>query len=291
MVRDSFAAQRRRLTVKTSREVEPEQPTPASPDTNAALAVAPQASAAAASSAQAAAATGAPGPANAACSKAAQPVQPLAALAVPQHEPIDDVKRACLLRAKYRKEERVRLPPSLLGFHPFNRDGLGINPDRIEEVLSDLLGSFEIGEAEHDAVCVEEEPGKDTFLQFNNARCRGDDRLTTLGVTSMGYATIGLRLRAPKYSVCYSSARLGSLRNAIVLHHGYPLLDIRRTDPFAISISSSNLMIRASAAVLRSFPHQPDPEEHRRRRQRQIGRPPSCLSAGRPPRHPDRLGD
>jgi hypothetical protein len=78
----------------------------------------------------------------------------------------DNVKRASAWRVKYMKKDNMQILPSFLGFHPRNRDGLGPNPERCEQLFLELLGQFDKVEANHDAVCVEKKPGCDSFFQF-----------------------------------------------------------------------------------------------------------------------------
>ena len=77
------------------------------------------------------------------------------------------IKQAACFRMKY-FVRRVRLPPGLVGVHYLNRDGIGVNATRCDELLGDFgrIG-FDAQEADHDSICIEEEVGKDLILRFN----------------------------------------------------------------------------------------------------------------------------
>jgi len=102
----------------------------------------------------------------------------------------DNVKRASAWRVKYMKKDNMQILPSFLGFHPRNRDGLGPNAERCEQLFLEFLGQFDKVEANHDAVCVEKKPGCDSFLQFNKKACSGERGLADVG-DELPYATLG----------------------------------------------------------------------------------------------------
>ena len=45
--------------------------------------------------------------------------------------------------------------------------------------------------ANHGSVCVQEHPGKTTFLDYNRAKVAGDPRLAPVTQSAMPYATVG----------------------------------------------------------------------------------------------------
>ena len=91
------------------------------------------------------------------------------------------IKRAMALRVKYRVEYKKRkLPLALLGVHPRNRSGVYPNADRVESLGMALLkDGFNVEEAEHEGVCVQEVPMAERsaypavagYSEFNVANC------------------------------------------------------------------------------------------------------------------------
>ena len=80
------------------------------------------------------------------------------------------VKRAAAARVKYAIHpdgHRVCLPPLQVGFHSLNRNGIGCNGNRCDQLLGQVLGHFDYREACHDAVAIEETPGERVFWTFN----------------------------------------------------------------------------------------------------------------------------
>jgi len=117
----------------------------------------------------------------------------------------DNVKRASAWRVKYMKMDNMQILPSFLGFHPRNRDGLGPNAERCEQLFLELLGQFDKVEANHDAVCVEKKPGCDSFLQFNRKACSGERGLADVG-DELPYATLG----HSRLNQCLKNVALGA---------------------------------------------------------------------------------
>ena len=77
-----------------------------------------------------------------------------------QEDPIGLIRRALVLRAKYRvAPEKVVIPLTILGVHPSNRAGVYPMEDTVKNLgLSILLSGFSVEEAHHEGVCVEEVP-------------------------------------------------------------------------------------------------------------------------------------
>ena len=96
------------------------------------------------------------------------------------------IKKAMALRVKYRVENRKKtLPLALLGVHPKNRSGVYPNADRVESLgISLLRDGFNVDEANHEGVCVQEVPmserpavaGRYNYLGWNRGCCT-DPRL------------------------------------------------------------------------------------------------------------------
>eukprot|EP00974_Lingulodinium_polyedra_P017129 1661009-Lingulodinium_polyedra.AAC.1 len=64
------------------------------------------------------------------------------------------MKRAAAARVKYRYglgDGMLLIPPMHIGFHPLNRNGVGINAERCSQILREVLGQFDYNEACHDA--------------------------------------------------------------------------------------------------------------------------------------------
>jgi len=96
-------------------------------------------------------------------------------------------KVAATLRVKYRvdsqgnrgvKARRERRHPLRVGVHPLNRDGSGLNSDRVDQVLFTFFKYGFLGdEADHDAVLVLEVGGADLITKYNEKLCRRNPRL------------------------------------------------------------------------------------------------------------------
>ena len=70
------------------------------------------------------------------------------------------MKKAMALRVKYRVDARKKkLPLSILGVHPKNRAGVYPNAERVESLgISLLKDGFNVEEAYHEGVCVQDVP-------------------------------------------------------------------------------------------------------------------------------------
>ena len=73
------------------------------------------------------------------------------------------IKRAAALRIKYRvssdpSHKPTALSPELAAQHKLNRGGVAINGCRCDELLQQVLKHYDPEEANHGAVCVEEQP-------------------------------------------------------------------------------------------------------------------------------------
>ena len=96
-------------------------------------------------------------------------------------------KVAASLRVKYRVDsqgnrgalaKRERRHPLRVGVHPLNRDGSGLNSDRVDQVLFTFFKyGFVSEEADHDAVLVLEVDGQDGITAYNKKMCRSNPRL------------------------------------------------------------------------------------------------------------------
>lgn len=96
-------------------------------------------------------------------------------------EAIGLVRRATLLRAKYRiQREKILCPLTILGVHPLNRAGVYPMGDTVVNLgLKILLGGFSAEEANHEGVCVQELPAPEqvkdsnyeTYEAYNKRKC------------------------------------------------------------------------------------------------------------------------
>ena len=75
-----------------------------------------------------------------------------------QEDPIGLIRKALVLRAKYRvAPERDVILLTILGVHPSNRAGVYPMEDTVMNLgMSILLNGFTVEEAHHEGVCVEE---------------------------------------------------------------------------------------------------------------------------------------
>ncbi|MCP4243103.1 MAG: hypothetical protein GY772_21325, partial [bacterium] len=105
---------------------------------------------------------------------------------------LPSMKRAAALRIKYStREEPLHVPPDLLGMHPQNRHGVGLNGARCEELLCHVFRRWSDEEANHGAVAVQEKPGRGTFQEHNKEKVTGDPRLAPVTSLAMPYASLG----------------------------------------------------------------------------------------------------
>ena len=77
-----------------------------------------------------------------------------------QEDPIGLIRRALVLRAKYRVDpEKDVVPLTILGVHPSNRAGVYPMEDTVMNLgLSILLSGFSVEEARREGVCAQEVP-------------------------------------------------------------------------------------------------------------------------------------
>ena len=77
-----------------------------------------------------------------------------------QEDPIGLIRRALVLRAKYRVQaEKEIIPLTILGVHPSNRAGMYPMEDTVMNLgLPIILSGFSVEEAHHEGVCVQEVP-------------------------------------------------------------------------------------------------------------------------------------
>jgi hypothetical protein len=77
-----------------------------------------------------------------------------------QEDPIGLIRRALVLRAKYRVQaEKEIIPLTILGVHPSNRAGVYPMEETVMNLgLSILSSGFSVEEANHEGVCVQEVP-------------------------------------------------------------------------------------------------------------------------------------
>ena len=109
------------------------------------------------------------------------------------YNPLQKAKMAAAFRTKYRKhDESVHLPPWMLGAHPFNRNKIGLNGERCEQLFVDVFQRYDRSEANHDCVCVEEKPGGNAiFVHNKESISRSMGKLAALTVEKIDYGTIG----------------------------------------------------------------------------------------------------
>jgi hypothetical protein len=102
-----------------------------------------------------------------------------------------DIKRAAAYRTKYAKKQKLRMAPILVGAHPQNREGIGPNPSRCEQLFSrDLLGKFDPAEADFEAVAVEGKPSSDMFTEYLRRHCEHEPGLAAVK-SFIAYGSIG----------------------------------------------------------------------------------------------------
>ncbi|MCP4242903.1 MAG: hypothetical protein GY772_20300, partial [bacterium] len=133
------------------------------------------------------------------------------------------------------------LPPALLGFHPRNRHGVGINGSRCEELFVSVFKRWSDDEANHGAVAIQERPGAAVFLAHNKAKVADDDRLASIAEETMPYATLGSGHINQVLKNILGSARApsapdavdteGRLQLALVAAHDSALADAARHRP------------------------------------------------------------
>ena len=102
------------------------------------------------------------------------------------------IKRAAALREKYRVDKQPRLLcPALVAQHPQNRGGIAINGSRVDEILRQVLGHFDVEEAAHGAVAVEELPNGSRIRDYNREKTAGDSALAEVPDVYIPYGSLG----------------------------------------------------------------------------------------------------
>ena len=128
-------------------------------------------------------------------------------MATAADEAIGLVRRALLLRAKYRvQSEKLTIPLSILAVHPSNRAGVYPMEDTVINLgLGILLSGFSVDEANHEGVCVQEVPAEEqgkvqvstndwceTYLAYNMRKTAAVAALQTVfsKAHSVAYGTL-----------------------------------------------------------------------------------------------------
>ncbi len=105
---------------------------------------------------------------------------------------LSSVKRSAALRVKYAtRDDTVHIPPDLVGMHPRNRHGVGLNGACCEDLLRSVFRCWSNEEANLGAVAIEEQPGRARFLEYNREKVLCDDRLAAVDREVMPYASLG----------------------------------------------------------------------------------------------------
>ena len=87
------------------------------------------------------------------------------------------VTTADLILAELEKEKlcwEQKIPVSMLGVSPVNRDGLGVNAEDAHALGGDLFAMGWSWEAVGSAVCIEEAPGRDEIARFDESIVAGN---------------------------------------------------------------------------------------------------------------------
>jgi hypothetical protein len=95
-------------------------------------------------------------------------------------ETVQLVRKALALRAKYRiSEEKVRVAPMYIGFHPASRNGAFPSAERCITLLENILGGgFDPGEADCNGVLIQSKTLDMAIHDFNMKTCDGNQSLT-----------------------------------------------------------------------------------------------------------------
>ena len=100
------------------------------------------------------------------------------------------IKRAAALRSKYRvpgpDAPPTVLSPKLVAQHKLNRGGVAINGSRVDELLLQVLTHYDPEEANHGAVCVEEQPNCSYIRDYNKEKTAGDAALAAVTDQAIG---------------------------------------------------------------------------------------------------------
>ena len=105
------------------------------------------------------------------------------------------IKRAAALRSKYRvpgpDAPPTALSPKLVAQHKLNRGGVAINGSRIDELLLQVLTHYDPEEANHGAVCVEEQPNCSYIREYNKEKTAGDAALAAVTDQAIPFGSLG----------------------------------------------------------------------------------------------------
>ena len=120
--------------------------------------------------------------------------------------PPSSIKRAAALRIKYRapfdphrrlspppdpNHKLTVLSPKLVAQHKLNRGGVAINGNRCDELLRQVWGHYDAEEANHGAVCVEEQPNSSVIRDYNKEKTAGDPALAGVSDQAIPFGSLG----------------------------------------------------------------------------------------------------
>ena len=83
-----------------------------------------------------------------------------------------------------------RLLPRQVGVHPLNRDGMGVNTDDVHGLGRDILAMGWSWLQVASAVCIEEEPGSEAIVKFNEELVAGCDNLAPVDADMLRYGSL-----------------------------------------------------------------------------------------------------
>ena len=108
---------------------------------------------------------------------------------------VSAIKRAAALRSKYRVPQSdakpTALSPKLVAQHMWNRGGCAINGNRCDELLLTVLTHYDREEANHGAVCVEEQPNGSFIRDYNKVKTAGDAALAAVTDQAIPFGSLG----------------------------------------------------------------------------------------------------
>jgi hypothetical protein len=101
------------------------------------------------------------------------------------------IKVACAFRHKYRKGQKLRLSPCMVGFHPKNRGRVKLSGVAVMHLLLELLEKgFDPEEADCGGIVIES-TATSMVMDYNKKACDGDPLLVaTIDDNMLGYGTI-----------------------------------------------------------------------------------------------------
>ena len=115
-----------------------------------------------------------------------------------------NIKRSSALRVKYRVfPQATAFHSSLVAQHPQNRGGIAINGSRCDEILKQVLGHFDEGEANHGAVAIEESPGCFKITDYNQEKAAGGSALAEVTEAAIPYGSVGFVSCQSSYKECH----------------------------------------------------------------------------------------